>query len=108
MLTQISAIPVADADPVAEPDPEPRQDAFCTVVVGSCNEQPIELGLTECACACVQASCDEAGGCEAGNGTPFKQEFLGGAFNECIAVSQCIPMFAEGQELEPSLINCGQ
>ena len=37
---------------------EARQAAACTVTVGSCTGAPVELDLTECACACLQNSCD--------------------------------------------------
>lgn len=41
----------------AKPIIEMRQDGACTVLIGSCNDQSIELVLTECACACLQNSC---------------------------------------------------
>ncbi|KAL2104488.1 hypothetical protein VUR80DRAFT_395 [Thermomyces stellatus] len=83
-----------------------RQDGACTVLIGSCNDQNIELDLTECACACLQNSCELIGGCDNEEGTPFKGNLLGGAFQDCIKDSSCAPVFAEGQELDPSLINC--
>ena len=72
----------------------------------------------------------QVGGCDNEEGTPFKGNLLGGTFQECITVcgpscrstshktgqfadsspfpkdSTCAPVFAEGQELDPSLINC--
>ena len=47
MLTRAAAIPLVEI----------RQDGACSVIIGSCNGQNIELELTDCACACLQNSC---------------------------------------------------
>lgn len=51
MLTRAAAVPIVEV----------RQDGACTVLIGSCNNQNIELDLTECACACLQNSCEMVG-----------------------------------------------
>ncbi|MBE3043297.1 hypothetical protein IMZ48_12145 [Candidatus Bathyarchaeota archaeon] len=48
-----TVLPLAAAGPLLEM----RQEGACTVLVGTCNGQSIELDLTECACACLQNSC---------------------------------------------------
>ncbi|KEZ43520.1 hypothetical protein SAPIO_CDS4422 [Scedosporium apiospermum] len=92
------------ASPIAEP---PEQTAGCTVTIGACpNGSLIELNLTECACKCLESSCSEIGGCDNPNGTPFKGDDLGNEFQNCVQSTKCLPIFAAGQELNPSLINC--
>ncbi|PKS07155.1 hypothetical protein jhhlp_005755 [Lomentospora prolificans] len=98
MLPQVAASPINSA---------PRQSAGCTVTIGACpNGSLIELELTDCACACLENSCDEIGGCDSPEGTPFKGDDLGNVFQDCVQNTKCLPIFAIGQELNPSLINC--
>lgn len=96
MLTHAAAVPIVEL----------RQDGACTVTIGSCNGEDIELVLRECACTCLQASCEEVwplpcqpelrdmmlmrvqvGGCDYEEGMPFKGDIMGVTFQNCVTVS---------------------